>query len=40
VEAIATTRGFDAATALRHHFRLWRGTTPNAYRRLFRGDPG
>ncbi len=28
------------ATALRHHFRLWRGTTPNAYRRLFRGDPG
>jgi len=24
---------------LRHHFRAWRGTTPNAYRRLFRGDP-
>ena len=22
-----------------HHFRAWRGTTPNAYRRLFRGDP-
>jgi len=24
---------------LRHHFRAWCGTTPNAYRRLFRGDP-
>jgi transcriptional regulator GlxA family with amidase domain len=31
--------GFGNATALRHHFRAWRGTTPNAYRRLFRGDP-
>jgi transcriptional regulator GlxA family with amidase domain len=40
VEAIADHTGFGNATALRHHFRLWRGTTPNAYRRLFRGDPG
>jgi hypothetical protein len=29
--------GFGNATALRHHFRARRGTTPNAYRRLFRG---
>ena len=36
---IADRAGFGNATALRHHFRLWRGTTPNAYRRLFRGDP-
>ena len=39
VDAIADHTGFGNATALRHHFRLWRGTTPNAYRRLFRGDP-
>jgi len=39
VEAIADRAGFGNATALRHHFRAWRGTTPNAYRRLFRGDP-
>ena len=39
VDAIADRTGFGNATALRHHFRLWRGTTPNAYRRLFRGDP-
>jgi transcriptional regulator GlxA family with amidase domain len=39
VEAIADRVGFGNATALRHHFRAWRGTTPNAYRRLFRGDP-
>ena len=37
VDAIATQAGFGNATALRHHFRAWRGTTPNAYRRLFRG---
>jgi transcriptional regulator GlxA family with amidase domain len=37
VDAIATHAGFGTATALRHHFRAWRGTTPNAYRRLFRG---
>ncbi len=39
VDAIADRAGFGNATALRHHFRTWRGTTPNAYRRLFRGDP-
>ncbi len=39
VDAIADRTGFGNATALRHHFRLWRGTTPNAYRRLFRGAP-
>ena len=39
VDAVADHTGFGNATALRHHFRLWRGTTPNAYRRLFRGDP-
>jgi transcriptional regulator GlxA family with amidase domain len=39
VDVIADRAGFGTATALRHHFRAWRGTTPNAYRRLFRGDP-
>ena len=39
VDAIADRAGFGNATALRHHFRAWRGTTPHAYRRLFRGDP-
>jgi transcriptional regulator GlxA family with amidase domain len=39
VDAIADRTGFGNATALRHHFRAWRGTTPHAYRRLFRGDP-
>jgi transcriptional regulator GlxA family with amidase domain len=38
VDAIADRAGFGNATAMRHHFRTWRGTTPNAYRRLFRGD--
>jgi transcriptional regulator GlxA family with amidase domain len=38
LDAIADRAGFGNATALRHHFRTWRGTTPNAYRRLFRGD--
>lgn len=38
VDAIAERAGFGNATAMRHHFRLWRGTTPNAYRRMFRGD--
>ena len=40
VDAIADRTGFGNATALRHHFRAWRGTTPNAYRRLFRGPSG
>jgi transcriptional regulator GlxA family with amidase domain len=38
VDAIADRVGFGNATALRHHFRLWRGTTPTAYRRIFHGD--
>ncbi len=38
VDVIAERSGFGNATALRHHFRAWRGTTPNAYRRLFQGD--
>ena len=37
VDAFADRAGFGNATALRHHFRSWRGTTPHAYRRLFRG---
>jgi transcriptional regulator GlxA family with amidase domain len=40
VDAIADRAGFGNATALRHHFRAWRGTTPNAYRHLFRGPGG
>jgi transcriptional regulator GlxA family with amidase domain len=36
VEVIAERSGFGNATALRHHFRAWRATTPNAYRRVFR----
>ena len=39
VDAIAEQVGFGNATTLRHHFRAWRDTTPDAYRRLFRG-PG
>jgi transcriptional regulator GlxA family with amidase domain len=38
IDAVADHTGFGNAAALRHHFRAWRGTTPNAYRRLFRGD--
>jgi transcriptional regulator GlxA family with amidase domain len=37
IDAIADKTGFGNATALRHHFRAWRGTTPNAYRRMFAG---
>jgi transcriptional regulator GlxA family with amidase domain len=37
VDLVAEQAGFGNATALRHHFRSWRGTTPNAYRRTFRG---
>jgi transcriptional regulator GlxA family with amidase domain len=37
VDVIADRTGFGNAIAMRHHFRIWRGTTPNAYRRLFRG---
>jgi transcriptional regulator GlxA family with amidase domain len=38
VDVVAERSGFGNATALRHHFRLWRATTPHAYRRQFR-DP-
>jgi transcriptional regulator GlxA family with amidase domain len=37
IDAIAGKTGFGNAAALRHHFCAWRGTTPNAYRRTFRG---
>ena len=36
IERIATSVGFSNATAFRHHFARLRGTTPQAYRRLFR----
>jgi transcriptional regulator GlxA family with amidase domain len=38
VDMVAERSGFGNATALRHHFRAWRATTPYAYRRQFR-DP-
>ncbi len=37
VDEVAALAGFGNATALRHHFRVWRSTTPLAYRRVFRG---
>jgi transcriptional regulator GlxA family with amidase domain len=40
VDAIADRAGFGNATALRHHFRAWRATTPHAYRRLFQESSG
>jgi transcriptional regulator GlxA family with amidase domain len=36
VDAVAERSGFGNASALRHHFRIWRATTPLAYRRTFR----
>jgi transcriptional regulator GlxA family with amidase domain len=36
IDLIAERAGFGNATAFRHHFRLWRQTTPYAYRRAFR----
>jgi transcriptional regulator GlxA family with amidase domain len=36
VDEVAEQAGFGNATALRHHFRAWRATTPLAYRRTFR----
>ena len=36
IERIAVSVGFSNATAFRHHFTRLRGTTPQAYRRLFR----
>jgi transcriptional regulator GlxA family with amidase domain len=38
VDRVAELAGFGSATVLRHHFRAWRGTTPNAYRRTFRSS--
>ncbi|QHC31293.1 GlxA family transcriptional regulator [Streptomyces sp. HF10] len=37
VDAIAARTGFGTAAALRHQFMRALGTTPNAYRRAFRG---
>lgn len=37
VEHVAATAGFGGAAAMRHHFTQLRGTTPQAYRRAFRG---
>ena len=39
VDYIADRCGFGNAMALRHHFRIWRQTTPHAYRTMFRDDP-
>jgi transcriptional regulator GlxA family with amidase domain len=36
VDVIADRTGFGNAATLRHHFRAWRGTTPQAYRHAFR----
>ncbi|MFZ0046603.1 MAG: hypothetical protein WAL16_12245, partial [Streptosporangiaceae bacterium] len=35
---IAERAGFGNAATFRHHFRAWRSTTPNAYRRTFRAS--
>jgi len=40
VDVIAERAGFGNATALRHHFRAWRATTPHAYRRAFHRSAG
>jgi transcriptional regulator GlxA family with amidase domain len=37
VEAIAGRAGFGNAAAMRHQFLKLLGTTPNAFRRTFRG---
>jgi transcriptional regulator GlxA family with amidase domain len=36
VDVIAERAGFGTAATFRHHFRTWRTTTPQAYRRTFR----
>ncbi len=36
VDVIAERAGFGNAATFRHHFRAWRATTPDAYRRTFR----
>ena len=38
IDLIADRAGFGNAATLRHHFRIWRGTTPQAYRRAFCPD--
>ena len=38
IDLIADRAGFGNAATLRHHFRSWRGTTPQAYRRAFCPD--
>ena len=40
IELIAGRCGFGSGTALRIHFRRATGTTPAAYRRIFRADTG
>ena len=41
VDVIAERAGFGTAATFRHHFRAWRATTPQAYRRTFReSQPG
>jgi transcriptional regulator GlxA family with amidase domain len=40
VDQVAWQAGFGNATAFRHHFRTWRSTTPQAYRRAFRARTG
>ncbi|MET9802324.1 helix-turn-helix domain-containing protein [Streptomyces sp. NPDC006368] len=40
VDTIAGLAGFGNAAGLRHHFLRSLGTTPNAYRRTFRGSGG
>jgi transcriptional regulator GlxA family with amidase domain len=39
VDTVAARSGFGNDAALRHHFLRRLGTTPNAYRRTFRGPP-
>src|SRR5215469_1626087 len=36
IDLIAERAGFGNAATFRHHFRAWRATTPDAYRRAFR----
>jgi transcriptional regulator GlxA family with amidase domain len=40
VDSIAVRAGFGNAATFRHHFARWTGTTPQAYRRTFRGAQG
>ena len=40
VDEVARRSGLGAATTLRHHFGLRLGTSPQAYRRTFRGPAG